>query len=804
MKSKLEIAAGLVGLLIVLAISCIATMVWWETDSTTTWKPFVYDPPTYPKETGFDDGFYLNKIQPILDRRCIACHGCLDSPCLLKLTSYGGLLRGGLAQNPDASHLFTEAPIRLNDAPSLRAWRERGFCTVIDRQGPPGERPGRSVLYRMIAAGTKRNQPGFPLPPLEAVYNKVDTHICPCTEKIDDYLSKRPAAGMPFGFPALSQDELGIFSRWIVAGAPGPSAAEMARKRTSAHPEIIQRWEAFLNQEDKRSPLVSRYIYEHAFLATLTFQEAPGEFYRLVRSATPPAIPTKNNGADSTPAGPIREIVTARPFDSPYIDGVDKFYYRLRKVTSSYVQKSFFVWSLEEASRSRLDELFFKTAWPSLDHIDPGYGSHNPFLVFKAIPARSRSLFLLENSKLIASGMIRGPVCVGNIATYAIKDYFWVFFVDPDSDPSVRFPELGLTSWNDFMSYELWKNAAYEKAYSKTLNSYKPNGYAISDIWDGAKTNKNAWLTILRNETNATVMHGRKGGTPATFWLIDYSGFERLYYSLVADYTYWGDVEEKLATWEFMGYLRQEFEDNFLRLLPEQDRKQYRLKWTKGVGQELLFTMPFPGEAAKTAVATDDLDPLSGVLTLLQRHLTEKVSGPADPINATEKTEVPPGEPLKTTSDWITAASQLTAKTHQSFTQYLPSVTFLRLDFPDHSEVYTLIANRSYAFNDVVFDENGARQPELDTLSIYHGLVGDFPNLLVRIPVTKAAGLLNDLQAITNEKQWQSWRENYGTLRNHAGFWPLFDWFTDWNFKNQSPAAGYFDLRYYSLLNSNH
>ena len=153
----------------------------------------------------------------------------------------------------------------------------------------------------------------------------------------------------------------------------------------------------------------------------------------------------------------------------------------------------------------------------------------------------------------------------------------------------------------------------------------------------------------------------------------------------------------------------------------------------------MLFTMPFPGEAAKTAVATDDLDPLSGVLTLLQRHLTEKVSGPAAPINATEKTEVPPGEPLKTTSDWITAASQLTAKTHQSFTQYLPSVTFLRLDFPDHSEVYTLIANRSYAFNDVVFDENGARQPELDTLSIYHGLVGDFPNLLVRIPVTKAA-----------------------------------------------------------------
>ena len=444
MKSKLEIAAVVVGLIMLLAIFSIAVMFWAVDDSTTTWKPFVFDLPKYPEKTGFETGFYLNQVQPILDRRCIACHGCLDSPCLLKMTSYDGLLRGSLARNPNATHLLAEAPIRLNDAPSLRAWRKRGFCTVIDQQGPPEERPGNSVLYRMIAAGTERNQPGFSLKPLEAVYKKVDAHICPCTEQIDDYLSKHPAAGMPFGFPAISQEELGIFSRWIAGGAPGPSAGEMAGKRATAHPEVIQRWEAFLNQEDKRSPLVSRYIYEHVFLATLTFEEAPGEFYRLVRSATPPAPSASNNGQAHSTALPIREIVTARPFDSPYIDGVDSLYYRLQKITSSYVQKSFFVWTLNDQSRLRLQELFFKTAWPSLEHADPGYNSHNPFRVFQAIPARSRSLFLLENSKLIASGMIRGPVCVGNIATYAIKDYFWVFFVDPDSDPSVKDPELGL------------------------------------------------------------------------------------------------------------------------------------------------------------------------------------------------------------------------------------------------------------------------------------------------------------------------------------------------------------------------
>ena len=198
------------------------------------------------------------------------------------------------------------------------------------------------------------------------------------------------------------------------------------------------------------------------------------------------------------------------------------------------------------------------------------------------------------------------------------------------------------------------------------------------------------------------------------------------------------------------------------------------------------------------------MDPVSGVLTLLQRHLTEKVSGPPDPLNATEKTEFSLSQPLKTNSDWVAAAGTLTMKTHQKFTQYLPSVTFLRLDFTDRSEVYTLIANRSYAFNDVVFDENGARQPELDTLSIYEGLVGDFPNLLVQVSIEQASDLLTELKSISNDKQWQTWRDHYGTLRNDADFWTQFDWFTGWNFKNQSPAAGHFDLRYYTLLNSDY
>ncbi len=791
MKSKLEWIVFIFALMVFFTISAVGLFIWFSGTVETAWRPFIFDPPSYPATNSLEEGFYLDRVQPIFNRRCIACHGCLDSPCGLKMTSYEGLLRGGIAKNPNQPHLFAEQPIRLHDAPSLAAWRERGFCTVIDQTSPPLQRPSRSVLYRLITTGIEHNGPGFDLKPLEPIYKNSDDHLCPCGDRMDAYLLKRPTAGMPFGLPGLTQQQHGLFSRWSVAGAPGPTDAEMKKKLASAYPEVVRRWEAFFNRDDPRAPLVSRYLYEHSFLATLIFAEAPGEFYKLIRSTSPPGVT------------PIRRIVTARPFDSPYLPGVQKVYYRLQKVTSSYVQKSFFVFKLSDASRGRLEELFYQSRWPQGGDLTPGYRSHNPFEVFAAIPAKSRSLFLLENSELIANGMIRGPVCVGNIATYAIKDYFWVFFVDPDSDPSVKSPKLGLKSWHDFTSFDLVENASYEKAYANTLNSYKPDGYTIEDIWNGGGTNPNAWLTILRNETNATVMQGRKGGIPPTFWLIDYSGYERLYYSLVANYQYWGGEEKKIATWEFMGFLRQEFEDNFLRLLPLSERSLYRDKWTSGLGRDLLFTMPFPDEGSKNAVEIINRDPISNVLGLIQKHLTAKVSGAKDLLNSPPPHEVSLAEPIQNTADWVRSVRSLSMKTGQSFTQYLPSVTFLRLNVEDRWEVYTLIANRSYAFNNVIFDENGARQPKLDTLSVYEGLVGDFPNLLVSLSVDDAAEFLSSLKRVESLDTWRRWKEKYGTLRNDRGFWPLLDWFTDWNFAHQSPEAGYYDLRYYNLLDSN-
>src|SRR4051794_27569136 len=43
---------------------------------------------------------YTQKVQPLFDQRCVACHGCYNSPCQLNLQSYDGLGRGASKVNP--------------------------------------------------------------------------------------------------------------------------------------------------------------------------------------------------------------------------------------------------------------------------------------------------------------------------------------------------------------------------------------------------------------------------------------------------------------------------------------------------------------------------------------------------------------------------------------------------------------------------------------------------------------------------------------------------------------------------------
>jgi len=374
---------------------------------------------TLPGPTGSEPISYREQVQPVLENRCVICHGCYDAPCQLLFSSYEGLDRGATKQPVYHSSRLKAAPLtRLHvDAQNTDEWRERGFFSVLEESGSAGY---GSLLLNMLALG--RTQPvtsdarlpeSFPL--------DINRELsCPTAAEFEGYARKHPTGGMPYGTAPLTDGELGVLAAWVQQGAvPPPDPPPLPKSAI----EQVERWEEFLNGSSLKERITSRYLYEHWIFAHLYFEDLPsGPFFRIVRSTTPP-------GASA------ERIATRRPYDDP---GVEDFWYRLVPHESTIVHKTHIVYPLGEARMRRLSELFLESAWEptKLPEYDANAGS-NPFATFAEIPARSRYQFLLDDAQYFVMTFIRGPVCRGQVAVSVIEDHFFVAFLDPDVDLSV-------------------------------------------------------------------------------------------------------------------------------------------------------------------------------------------------------------------------------------------------------------------------------------------------------------------------------------------------------------------------------
>jgi hypothetical protein len=126
----------------------------------------------------------------------------------------------------------------------------------------------------------------------------------------------------------------------------------------------------------------------------------------------------------------------------------------------------------------------------------------------------------------------------------------------------------------------------------------------------------------------------------------------------------------------------------------------------------------------------------------------------------------------------------------------------LRLSQGRETRVYSLIANRVYKTQFDLFFQNGEALPDEDTMSVYPTIVGGFPNLFIDLDLAAAPAFLRELRAVETPEGWAALRERYAVRRNSARFWPMLDWFNDWNFSRRGAEAGYLDLSYYDLLDS--
>jgi len=358
---------------------------------------------------------YSDQIRPILNQRCVVCHGCYDAPCQLKLSSMEGLQRGA---NPvkvyDGARIRGIEPTRLFiDAKLPEEWREKGFHSVLNEGGGEAKQNlDDSVLYQMLRLKQLHPQPRVGMLPEEFDVSLDRAQSCTTAAGFSEFAKEHPLWGMPYAMPNLSDEEYRLLVQWIAQGAKGSDISEPSAK---ALPQITH-WESFLNGKDLKQQLVSRYLYEHLFNAHIHFKgTSEREFYQLVRSRT-------------APGQPVDIIATPRAFDDPG----SEFYYRLVRYQASVVVKDHNVYEWSDQRLQRYKVLFLEPEYQvdSFPSFEPEIAS-NPFRVFEPIPVDSRYRFLIEDAKFFIEGFIKGPVCRGQVALNVIEDHFWVFFVNP-------------------------------------------------------------------------------------------------------------------------------------------------------------------------------------------------------------------------------------------------------------------------------------------------------------------------------------------------------------------------------------
>jgi hypothetical protein len=653
------------------------------------------------------------------------------------------------------------------------------------------------LLAQMLALGRENGFVAGERLPDDLVLGVTRQNTCPSDDKsFEKYRRKHPREGMPLGVTGLSDSEYALVSQWLQEGARTDNALER-----HARPEEqvqLQQWEAFLNQRGPRERLMARWLYEHLFLAHLYFSDLPdSQFFELVRSHTPPGKP-------------IRVIATAAPNDDPG----GPVYYRLRPVQGVIVLKTHITFPLSPALLARTRQQFLAPAWKA--GTLPGYDEAvraNPFTTFAALPARGRYQFMLDHAEYFVRTFIRGPVCHGQIATDVIRDQFWTVFQKPDSDlyitdpvhRAAASPLLGLAGQKDglldlapeWARFKRDRNL-YQRLRSAAYAAAEPQGASLDDVWNGDGGNRNALLTIFRHFDSAAVRQGLVGEIPQTLWLMDYPLFERTYYGLVANFNVFGTVSHQAQTRLYFDLIRNGAEINFLRLLPPKVRRTVYDDWYQGSAKLkvwLDYGEPDSGAPTREAYVTaNPHDELAG--RLLTRFAA--VNARPDPINRCEAgADCSRAEAPEFARIADRALARLAAKPAAQLpvVKLLPELTLLRVrDGQGHREVYSLIRNRAHSNVAFMLGEDWRYQPEQDTLTVFPGVQGSYPNFAFDVTADELDRFVAALRLAATPEEFRAVAARWGVRRTRADFWEVFHDFTAYMRETEPREAGLLDM----------
>jgi hypothetical protein len=741
---------------------------------------------------------FVKDVKPILDSRCVVCHGCYDAPCQLKLGSIEGLDRGATKQLVyDSARWQPASPTRLFvDVNNTADWRKKEFYSVLnERINNKIANLDNSVLAKLI--DLKRLNPLPVTGKLDENYDfTLDRELqCPTVEEFPSYQHDHPQWGMPYAMPGLSFKQESVIKQWLQEGAKVEPLPPLSSQILAE----ITKWENYFNGTALKQKLVFRYIYEHLFIGHIHFKGHPdNEFFQWVRSKTPTGQP-------------IEVINTVRPYDDPH---TATFYYRLRPVTETIVDKTHFVYELSDEKKQRYDELFFKPDYQitRLPSYQPEIAA-NPFKTFIELPTYAKYRFMLDDAYYFVSGFTKGPVCRGELATNSIRDQFWVVFIQPESFypqkvaqalaeisqilglPGEEADNIGLFGWTKFDDF----GKAYLKAKDNFINSTLPKnrGLGLTNIWDGEGNNQNAALTVFRHFDSATTVKGLVGDTPLTAWVVDYPIFERLHYLLVAGFDIYGTTGHQLASRTYMDILRQDAEDNFLRFMPATERKAMYNTWYVGTDglrtADALFSIDHPSE-----VHYQSKNYKKEFFDQVKQRLG-KATGVVDSINHCYNCTRANTTPVQQQVD---QAMRKLANLQGRALSVLPEMSLLRVKINDPATdlVYTLLVDQAYTNLSMMLLEETHRVPENDKLTIVPGFLGSYPNFFFNVEQNQLEQFITLIENAKTDSDKNQLYEQFGVRRSNPNIWQQADWFNEQHRKYRGLEAGLLDMSRYKNL----
>jgi hypothetical protein len=729
---------------------------------------------------------FYRDVKPIVDKRCVVCHACYDAPCQLKMSAFEGIDRGVSAEQVYASRLLTTNPSRLFvDANNTQQWRNKGFYPALnERQQSPAANLDASTFYRMLALKRDHPLPADAILPESFDFSLSRKQQCAPIETFDLFEEKYPLWGMPYGLPAVSEEQFDTLERWLENGAPVTQRSPLSRSTKSQ----ITQWETFLNGTTLKQQLVARYIYEHLFIANLYFPDVAGsKFFHLVRSRTPSGTP-------------VDLIPSRRPYDDP---GVDSFYYRIVEAKTTITAKTHMPYRLDSKRMSRWQQLFFERDY-DVEQL-PGYQvelASNPFATFEQLPVSARYRFMLDEAQFTISGFIKGPVCRGQIALSVINDNFWVLFVNPG--------EKNLNQVSDFLSDKLnlfqmpaedddatgaavrWRkyskmNKQYIQDREDKLNELYPNNenLTLDMVWDGDGDNANAALTIFRHFDSATVTKGLIGDVPKTAWIIGYPLLERIHYLLVSGFDIYGNTSHQLLTRLYMDFLRMEGESNFLSLMPpEFARKELKL-WYRGAEDSVAqyLDSSLDRNDSETGIKFKTDQPKREFFNRVAQRLGTEVL-PADKIN----------RPIAPSDDPVLQAMQQLATLKGVTLSPLSEQSTLRVRLRSgQSRVFSILRNLSHSNVSDLLGEGKRLIPEEQTLTVVEGILGAYPNTFFDVDEVRLNDFVSQIKGMNGEADYRRLLDDYGVRRSNQQFWQYSDWLMDYYQREQPIQAGLLD-----------